>query len=110
MIYVHISTTFAQTVTQLVANKADSRRLTTDDLKPGKITKPGSAKQSKKKLRIKIPGNATGQASGIGVASSLDSVRSYTVPCVPKLTPSGFSDIATINVRTIVSYAIHALL
>jgi hypothetical protein len=98
MIDIQDFTTSAQTSTHLVTNRA-SRRLMADDVKAGKITKSGVVKQSKK-LKLKIPSNVTRQASSIGVASPSNSVRSCTIPSVPNLTPSGFSDIATVRTCT----------
>lgn len=110
MIDIQDFTTSAQTSTHLVTNKA-SRRLMADDVKTGKITKSGVVKS--KKLKLEIPSNVTRQASSIGVASPSNSVRSCTVPSVPNLTPSGFSDIATVRTCTkvlfLASHASHAV-
>lgn len=108
MIDIHNSTTSAQTSTHLVTSKA-SKRLVANDVKAGKTTKTGVTKQSKK-LKLKIPSNVTRQVSSIGVGSLFDSVGSYTVLSVLKLTLSGSSDTTTVRLRHIISYlAPHAV-
>lgn len=101
MVNIQHFATSAQASTHLITHKA-SRRLMTDDVQAGRITKTGVAKQSKK-LKLEIPDNVT----GIGVASPSNSVRRYTVLSVPKLTLSGFSSIAAVCVRTIGSCLAH---
>lgn len=101
MVNVQRFSSSAQASTHLVTRKA-SRHLMTDDVQAGRIAKTGVAKQSKK-LKLEIPDNV----NGLGVASPSNSVRRYTVLSVPKLTLSGFSNIAAVCVRTIGSCLAH---